>query len=340
MKKTIYFLAIFALMSACTSGKQETGNNENNEQQPADSTIAVHTETTMEKRSDISYTQCPLAYLVEGVLYFHNFENNEKVKFTEEPETIFNFTFNPEGSTLYYSVERDGSLWLKIADISESTITPQWVSDWKLKKDECISDTDREMSPLFYYKGDLIIRHNFNWDYYDFYSMKIYSIAKKNIIQKEFDYDFIQKISGELSSNKAAQFFQTNDENLYYTRNNKKVCLSDKLDFKVLRSEGNEDYWEETSFNSFVLSPDETKILYGTMIEMGDLGHGPYCIANADGSNQMILVGTDIAGSKKPVWLKNNNVVFIDNKNNLFFANNDDNSVQKIIENVSGYVSR
>jgi DNA-binding beta-propeller fold protein YncE len=54
----------------------------------------------------------------------------------------------------------------------------------------------------------------------------------------------------------------------------------------------------------------------------------------------MILVGTDIAGSKKPVWLKNNNVVFFDNENNLFVANNDDNSVRKIAENVSLYKSR
>jgi hypothetical protein len=170
--------------------------------------------------------------------------------------------------------------------------------------------------------------------------MAIYSIANKNITQKGFDYDFIIKISGELSFNKAQQYFQTMDENLYYTRNNKKVCLSDKLDFKVLRNKESEEYWVETEFNSYTLSPDETKILYGTMIEMGDLGHGPYSIANANGSSQMILVGTDIAGSKKPVWLKNNNVVFFDNENNLFVANNDDNSVRKIAKNVSGYVAR
>ncbi len=168
----------------------------------------------------------------------------------------------------------------------------------------------------------------------------MYSIAKKNIIQKEFDYDFIIKISGELSSNKAEQYFQTIDENLYYTRNKIKVCLTDKLDFEVLRGKENEDYWVETDFNSFMLSPDETKILYGTMIEMGDLGHGPYSIANANGSNQMILKGTDIADSKKPVWLKNNSVVFIDNEKNLFVANNDDNSTQKIAENVSSYVAK
>ena len=334
MKLTICFLTILVMLSACSSGKQKSGNNQ---PQPSD-TIAA--ETTMEKPAIITYMQCPLAYLVDGELYFYNIDDNKKVKFVEESGAILNFTFDTEGKYLYYNVEREGALWLKLADISGSKVTPQWLADWKLKKDECISETDREMSPLFYYKGDLIIRHNFNWDSYDFNKMAIYSIANKNITQKGFDYDFIIKISGELSFNKAQQYFQTIDENLYYTRNNKKVCLSDKLDFKVLRNKENKDYWVETEFNSFMLSPDETKILYGTMIEMGDLGHGPYCIANADGSNQMILVGTDIAGSKKPVWLKNNNVVFFDNENNLFVTNNDDNSVRKIAENVSLYKSR
>ena len=289
-------------------------------------------DTIMGKPADIAYTQCPLAYLVDGQLYFHSFDDNKKVKFVEESDTILNFTFNPEGNTLYYSVERDGSLWLKLADISESTITAKWLVDWKLKKDECKPSTYGETSPLFYYKGDLIIRHNFSWDSYDFNKMAIYSIANKKI-------DFIMKISGELSSNKAEQYFQTIDENLYYTRNNKKVCLSDKLDFKVLRNKEDEDYWVETYFNSFTLSPDQTKILYGTMIEMCDLGHGPYSIANKDGSNQMILPQTDIS-DKNPVWLKNNKIVFIGDENKLLVADNDENSIRQIAENVMIYVAR
>lgn len=290
MKKTICFLAILAILSACIGSNNQTGNNENNGLQHADLTVAEHTETTIETRSDITYTQCPLSYLVDGKLYFQNVDNNKKLKFSEETENILNFTFNPEGNILYYTVERDSSLWLKSADISETEITPQWLINWVLKKEECITETYGETSPLFYYNGELIIRHNFIWDYYDFYSMAIYSIANKIIIQKEFDYDFIIKISGELASNKAGQYFQTIDKNLYYTRNNIRICLTDKLDFEMLRNKENEDYWVETEFNSFMLSPDETKVLYGTIIEMGDLGHGPYCIANKDGSNQMILI--------------------------------------------------
>ena len=116
-------------------------------------------------------------------------------------------------------------------------------------------------------------------------------------------------------------------------------CLT-KQDFNVLRNKETEDYWVETEFISFTLSPDETKILYGTIIEMDDLGHGPYCIANKDGSNQMILEQTDIGSNKNPVWLKNNSIIFTDYEKNLFVANNDELSIQKIAENVSLYGAR
>lgn len=336
MKKSIYSITILALLAACTGSNQKAGNNENNEFQPAN-TIVV--EGYVEKLAEIAYSQCDLAYLIDGELIFHNIEEDKKVVFSEETEDILNFTFDPEGNTLYYNVERDSMLWLKSADISLSKITLQWLINWGLTKENCTTETYGLTSPLFYYKGDLIIRHNFKWDYYDFYSMAIYSIANKNIIQKDFDYDYILKISGGLSYNKAAEYFQTIDENLYYTRNNKKVCLSDKLDFKVLRNKENEDYWEEISFNSFRLSRDETKILYGTMIEMGDLGHGPFSIANKDGSNQMILTKTDISYTT-PIWLKNNKIAFIDTENKLFVGDNYKNTIRQIAENVFNYVAR
>lgn len=52
----------------------------------------------------------------------------------------------------------------------------------KLKKDDCITDTYGEISPLLYHKGELLMEHGFVWDYYDFRKFDIYSIAgKKNL---------------------------------------------------------------------------------------------------------------------------------------------------------------
>ena len=335
MKKAIYFLTIFAILSACTGGNQKNGNNE---QQTADATA---TEVTTEQPVDISYTQCPLAYLVHGQLYFHSLDDNKKVKFVEEPDAIFNFTFDSEGGILYYSVERDSSLWLKAADISESKVTPQWVVDWKLKKDDCITETYGEISPLLYHKGELFMEHDFEWGGgYDFSNFVIYSIAdkEKTSHEKESDWRYMQKFIVELPSDKAGIYFKTTKQQLYYTRSKAKVCLTDSLDFEVLKGEG--EGWIKTEFHNFTFSPDETKILFGALMAWGDLPHGPYCIANADGSGQLILEETSIAYKRNPAWLKNNSVAFTDNEENLFVTNNDDNSVQKIAENVSVYVAR
>ena len=334
MKQTIYLVAILALFTACNSGNKESGNNE----QKTTDTIA--TEGIVDTYADIDYTDCPLVYLIDGELIFHNLDENRKVKFREEPDTIFNFTFNTDGKTMYYSVLRDNVLWLKSVDIDQSQITPQWLTNWELTKNDCTTETYGEVSPLLYYNGDLIIQHNFNWDYYDFKSMAIYSIAKNSIAQKEYNYDLLRKAVGELSYEKSEKYFKVVDQQLYYTRNNANVCLSDQLDFQALRGKESEDYWVDTEFISYTLSLDETKTLFGAIIEMGDLGHGPYCIANVDGSNQMVLTETDISSNKEAIWLKNNTVVFTDYKDNLYVANNDDNSIQKIAENVLIYVAR
>lgn len=334
MKQAIYLLVIYALFTACNSGNKESGNNQH---QKADTTLS---ESIVENYADIVYTECDLAYLIDGQLFFHNVDGNQKVKFTEEPDTIFNFTFDIEGKTMYYSVLCDNFLWLKSVDIDQSEITPQWLTNLELTKKDCTTETYGEVSPLFYYNRELIIQHNFNWEYYGFESMAIYSIANKSIAQKEYNYELIQMASGELSYEKSEQYFEKIDEQLYYKYKNTNTCLSDQLDFKVLRNKESEDYWVETDFTSFTLSPNETKILYGAMIEMGDLGHGPYCIANVDGSNQMILKETDIASNKKPIWLKNNNVAFADYEKNLYVAKNEEKTILQIAKNVSEYKTR
>ncbi len=322
------------MLTACSGGNHNGGNNET---QAADTTAA---EATSENFSGIDYTQFPLAYLIEGELYFHSLDENKKVKFIEESDAIFNFVFDSEGETLYYNVERDSTLWLKSADISESKVTPRWVADWKLTKDECTTETFGEESPLRYHKGELLMEHGFNWGFYNFRKFDIYSIAdkEKKSMEMETDWRFYEKFIVELPRNKAEKYFKTTKQQLYYTHNNEKACLSDKLDFEELKGKG--DDWIKTEFHFFTFSPDETKILFGVLVGWGDLPHGPYCISNADGSNQIMLEGTDIAGIKKPEWLKNNSLAFRDNESNLFVTNKEDNSFTKIAENVTACVAR
>ena len=95
----------------------------------------------------------------------------------------------------------------------------------KLKKDDCITDTYGEISPLLYHKGELLMEHGFVWDYYDFRKFDIYSIAgkEKKSLDKESDGRVLGKFMTELPRNKADQYFKTTKQQLYYTRNNVKV---------------------------------------------------------------------------------------------------------------------
>ena len=90
-----------------------------------------------------------------------------------------------------------------------------------------------------------------------------------------------------------------------------------------------------------MFSLDESKILFKVMIGYNEeTFHGPYCIDDSDGSNQMILTETDISSNKEAIWIKNNTVVFTDYKDNLYVANNYDNSIQKIAENATEFKAR
>ena len=322
------FWAVLATLSGCSDGNQSLSNE------------PQATQATAQQPADIRYTQYPLAYVQDGELFFHSAVDDKKVKFTEESAAIFNFTFDTAGKTLYYSVERGNTLWLKSADISVAEVTPQWVVDWQLQKDDCITATYSEASPLLYQQGKLLIQHDFSWDYYGFKSMAIYSVAKNTINHKEYDQSVIDTYSGELTFDKVGQYFQNRNRQLFYTGNNAPVSLTNALDFSALRLNENEDFGVDTDFTSFIFAPDKTKILFAVMLEFGDLPHGPYCIANADGSQQMLLRDTDIASSRKPVWLKNNSVAFIDNDENLFVANNDENIILKVAENISSFATR
>lgn len=319
MKQTIYLFTLFALLSTCNIN---TSNND--------------------KQSDAAcaYTDCSLAYLIDGELYFHNFEENTKTKFAEESEPILNFVFDEEGKTLYYSVERDGTLWLKSANISKSEIIPEWVISWQLIKEKAFSN--KEMSPLYYNKGKVIIQHGFHSPSQHYDKMSVYTISDNNINHTELDYKLIASSFGAFTTEQNEEYFETIDENAYYIYDNAKVCLTDKMVFYTEdeKNEGDSYASEDSYYYGFRFSPDSTKVLFVAQILEQKWRYGPYCIANIDGSNQMVLEQSDCFVGALPVWLKNNSVVFMDHEGSIYEANNDENSIEKIAVNVFDFKSR
>ena len=71
-----------------------------------------------------------------------------------------------------------------------------------------------------------------------------------------------------------------------------------------------------------------------------DWVHGPYCIANVDGSKQMALKESNLMVDSKPTWLNNNEMVFRSFLGDLYVANNNKNSIEKIAEGVTDFKSR
>lgn len=344
MNSKFYLLFILLFAISCSETDQKTISEESSVEQiqKSEELDTTDEEIIIEETTNKLYLESPLTYLIDGELFFYNLVDNKKTKFIEETEAIFNYTFDAEGKVMYYNVERDNSLWLKSVDISESKITPQWLINWNVKKNNCITDTYQEISPLLYHKGELLMKHNFSWQEYDFERVAIYSIANKKITRHPaFNFD-MQRYTKEVSYKEKEKYFDPDDQQLYYILNNKKICLTDKLDFKSLVDE--DDYDEEDSFSPYYMditfSPDKTKILIGTAIAFGDLSHGPFSIVNSNGSNQMMLKETDVASLAVPVWLKNNNVAFTDKEDKLYVANNDTKSIKAIAENVSYYVAR
>lgn len=67
---------------------------------------------------------------------------------------------------------------------------------------------------------------------------------------------------------------------------------------------------------------------------------GVYCIANTDGSNQMVLKNTDLYISYCPFVRIANRFFYIDKKHNLLIADNDKGAVVKIAGNVSDLKNR
>ena len=341
MKKSACLFAMLVIFVSCNSGNK----SENIQHQSANLSIV---DVIGKKDADIAYTQCPIAYLVDGELFFHSINENKKVKFVEEPDAIYNFVFNDKGNKLYYSVERDNGLWMKEVDISESPVTPSWVHDWTLKRDEELANgypsqlLFREVEEL-YHDGELLLEYDFDIGSYGFRKFDIYNLAyeRTTSLEKESNWSLLEKFKKGTSLDEQNEYFQTNGGQLYYMRNDVKVCLTDELDLNSLRTQEDNRFGDETEFNLYTLSPDESKVLFKVILGYNEeTFHGPYCIANSDGSKQQILRHVDEAFHKRPVWLKNNSVLFTDREENLFVTNNEDSSVQKIAENVTSYLGR
>ena len=186
------------------------------------------------------------------------------------------------------------------------------ISDWELKVEDCVSQTFGDFAPMYLYPntGIFAINYHFNWDFYSFDQTRYYDAG--NMELKEELLDELETDSYDesfLTWDEDMEHFDFNDGLYYYKDKGKVTCLSDKIDFAQYASSPELDPYE-MDYNFISIDPTRKNVIYTTILEWGDLGHGPLCFASLDGTTQIALEDTD-AANVKVGWLRDGSLVYV-----------------------------
>jgi hypothetical protein len=295
---------------------------------------------TTEEIHSVNYNEFPIAYIKNDKLYFFNPENHTIVEFEEETEQVFNCVYSDQDAMFYYTVSQNENIVIKQVDLSVMPAQPKLLFNLNKPAKEFYSETYGEKALLRYIKGSLLLECDFVWDYYNFTKYYEYSIKDNTIATIDWD-QFERKFGYHPYSSRET----TNDYSSIYNK-------SKKLDLSKYINEHNIDSEREYFFKG--ISADGSKIIFAIMLDMCDLAHGPYCVANIDGSNMQVLEDTDMGSAFKPLW-SNNNVVYLCSYESetelnewggaktideLCYTQATDNSIKRIDQDVDYYATR
>lgn len=288
------------------------------------------------KNNDITDYQNPeIAYVKNDKLYFYYQENEVIKEFKEEQEPVFNCTFHSTENKLYYTIVKNGTLWLKQVDFrDDGTANVSSLGNFNISKNKCISETTNEKSKLLYHQNKVYLIHDFIWDMYSFGKVTAYDLTSNKVKLSKFSPHQIEKKAFQFKTKNPA--LSTKNQQLFYTQQGVITSLSDNIDFNVSKSEES-----NLEFVSFSFSADKTKLLFGVVEGFGDLPHGPFCVADTDGKNQQKLIKDGLPSEYKPLWI-GNQLVFIRSKKKtedeyieqICITNAKDNAYSVIDENI------
>ena len=246
----------------------------------------------------VNYNDYPIAYVKNSKIHFFNPENETTAELTEETDSVFNCVYSDKDAMFYYTVSRDGKLSIKQMDLSDTSAQPKLLFDLNKPTAEFFSETYGEKAKLKFIKDNLLLECDFVWDYYNF--TKFYNYSIKNNTLTIINWDQFESRYG---------YHPYSPEDESSLKNYKSVYNKAKqLDLSKYMHEDYGDFETEYFFQG--ASADGSKIVFSIMLGFGDLAHGPYCVADADGTNMQILENTDMGSSNEPLWC-NNNVLYI-----------------------------
>lgn len=300
----VFSVMVMCAFFACSAGK----NKENNQEKDS-------LEVGAPSYNYTNFTSSNVIAYQDSLLFFYNVDEDMTIPFhLLEPDEIFNFVFDPDGKALYYTVVRNGMLWLRQATFGGEEPQLEDLVNLNIPKESSISETSVEHSRLMYKDGKLLIPNGFSWEAYCFTSFRIYTIASRKL--QDADWDKYVSLMG-LGEERNSHLFSTKSDQLYYRNGGKLVCVTDKLNLEEQKEE------ESIEYMQYSISPDRSKVAFGAMLMLGDVAHGPLCIANADGSQQQILVEDGVSDEQPTLWI-GNRLFFIDVDDELTSENDGD----------------
>ncbi len=255
---------------------------------------------------------CDVAILDNGKVTFYNSSTGEYVPFVNETDSVINGVF-AYGDDFYYTVSIGGRLYLKEIFMSQYFTDPTMHASWGLKLDDCISETYGKASTLVWLPAfsRIGISHNFSWDFYNFADIKFYALGENRVIDGwSEDEDVETDVYDEefMQYENDLEHFVSDQNQYYYITDEGEVCISDKINFEAFCSDP--AYCEDPEFSFYSIDPTRTMVAYCALIEWGDLGHGPLCLASLDGKVQKAFEGTD-ASDLTWGWLPDGSLLYV-----------------------------
>ncbi len=259
----------------------------------------------------LSLVESDMVIFDGGEMTFYNSSTHTLVPYPFESDSVVNGVFEPSG-TFFYTVSINGDLYLKSLYTEGVYPKPKMRTGWDLRLDDCVSQTYGRVSPLCCVPSLSLIGifHNFSWDYYSFADTRFYNYGtweKQDGWGDEeetdsYDEEFLQREEDIMS-------FSTRNGQYYYTVNGSETCLTYQMRLEKYVSDP--EYATEPEFDLIGIDPTRRAALFMSILEYGDLGHGPLCLATLDGRMQLVLEGTD-AADYNAGWLQNGVLVYTD----------------------------
>ena len=287
--------------------------------------VVVNVKVVGDPIEPVDLTQCDMAMLDMGRLFFYNTTTAVMTPFEAEKDSVVNCVFTGDNK-VYYCVATGPKILLRCVDLEQADPQPQELADWGVPYEKCVTETYGTVSPLEYYRGKntLGLNHNFSWDGYWFTDKKLYNIETGEITdwtwKWEEEYQRMQNRNDEeqteenyhyISTANELQEYLTRSEGQYYLTDGNGddiACLTDQIDFSKYVSDP--EYASDVDFEYVSSSPDNLKVLYMAILEWGDFAHGILAISSTDGKLQIPLEDTDCTGYTAE-WLDDGSLVYV-----------------------------